>query len=370
MKKPLQRLAIALVSIVVFFGAAELLLRWNGFWYPPVEAIQVWNRVEDEEMRLGRSLHENTGRQMWRPRAGAEVPWGGTVNEAGYRGPLLAKEKKPGVVRIATLGDSSTFGHSVEYEQTYSAQLEKLLDAAGYDCEVLDAGVVGFSIRQGIERYDELVREYRPDFVIEAFGAVNDHLPAIQSVPDKEKIAMNLGVGGYWTQKGMQLRQGCRVVQFVAKRIDLARGVTSDVRDREFKKQKREAELEASVGNVDWVGKRRVSLDDFEASLLELQTRVEADGARLILVSMPRQPNVEKRAPVLLQYSQKVADFAARQGLDWVDGRSAFAAALADGKKVDELFADAYHPKPFGHRLLAIELGKVIAARLQAAKRE
>lgn len=370
MRPPLKRLAIALVSVAVFFGAAELVLRWSGFWYPPVESIQVWNRQEDKEMRLGRSLHENTGRQMWRPRAGADVPWGGTVNEAGYRGPLLTKEKPPGVVRIATLGDSSTFGHSVEYEQSYSAQLEKLIDAAGYDCEVLDAGVVGFTIRQGIERYDQLVREYRPDFVIEAFGAVNDHLPAIQSVPDKDKIAMNLGVGGFWTQLGMSLRQDSRVVQFVFKRVDLARGVTSDVRDREFKKQKREAELESSVGTVDWAGKRRVPLDDFEACLLDLQKRVEADGARLILLSMPRQPIVEKRAPVLLQYSQKIAEVGARQGLDVVDGRAAFAQALAGGKRVEELFADSYHPKPFGHRLLAVELGKVIVARLQAAKRE
>lgn len=368
MQMVVKRLALALASLVLFFGAAELLLWWSGFWYPPVEPIQVWNRVEDKDMRLGRSMHEYTGRQLWRPRAGAEIPWGGSVNRDGYRGPALQREKTPGVLRIATLGDSSTFGHSVEYQDTYSAQLEKLLDLAGYECEVLDAGVVGFTIRQGLERYDELVRPYRPDIVIEAFGAVNDHLMAIGSVPDKEKIALGLGIGGFWTQIGMTLRQESRVVQFAAKRVDAAKGITSNDRDREFRKQLAESQLERTVGELDWPGKRRVPLEDFEECLLELQRRVEADGGRLILLSMPRQPAVEKRAPVLVQYSQKVVEVGVRQGLDVVDGRAAFTAALESGRKVEELFADSYHPRPLGHRLLAQELGRVIVARLEAAK--
>ncbi|MCC6405794.1 MAG: hypothetical protein IT453_01415 [Planctomycetes bacterium] len=368
MPKLVKRLLIALLSVTVFFGAAEALLRANGFEYPPLEPIQVWNRVEDKEIRLGTSMHEYAERQMWRPRVGAEVPWGGTINEFGYRGPALKKEKTPGVLRIATLGDSSTFGHSVKYEDTYSAQLEKFLDVAGYDCEVLDAGVVGFTIRQGIERYDELVREFQPDIVIEAFGAVNDHLQALQSVPDKEKIAMNVATGGFWTQIGLWLRQDSRIVHFVAKRIDLAKGVTSDVRGKVFLERKKEAELDPYVGLVKFPGKRRVPLDDFEACLLELEKRVEADGGRLILVSMPRQPEVEAKSPVLLEYSKMVLDVGARQGLDVVDGRALFQAALAEGRTVEQLFADAYHPKPAGHRLLAQALGKAIVAHLPATK--
>jgi lysophospholipase L1-like esterase len=349
--------------LVVFFGGAELVLRWRKFDYPPVEPIQVWNRVEDRDMRLGTSIHEYTARQLWRPRAGAEVPWGGTVNEDGYRGPVRSLEKPPGVFRVVTLGDSSTFGHSVQYEETYSAQLEKLLRLAGFECEVIDCGVVGFSIRQGIERYDELARRYHPDVVVEAFGAVNDHLQAIGSLPDKEKIEQNVTTGDYWTELAMSIRQKWRVVQFIAKRVDLAKGITSDVRDREFKKELVASKLEKSVGNVDWPGKRRVPLADFEACLFELQKRVEADGARLVLLSMPRKPNVEKREPVLAEYSKTVEEVGARQGLDVVDGRALFQAALQQGRKPEELFADDYHPKPPGHRMLAEELAKAIVAR-------
>ena len=103
MPKIVKRLLIALVSVILCAGALELWLRWNGFEYPPVEPIQIWNRVEDRDMRLGQGLHEYAGRQLWRPRPGAEIPWGGTVNELGYRGPVLKPEKTPGVLRIATL---------------------------------------------------------------------------------------------------------------------------------------------------------------------------------------------------------------------------------------------------------------------------
>ncbi|MCE9592912.1 MAG: hypothetical protein K8S98_01860 [Planctomycetes bacterium] len=369
MPKFAKRFLIALVSVVVFFGAAEELLRWNGFEYPPIEPIQVWNRLEDRDIRLGKSMHEYAERQLWRPNAGAEIPWGGTVNELGYRGPVLKKEKTPGVLRIATMGDSSTFGHSVKYEETYSAQLEQMLNGAGVRCEVLDAGVVGFTIRQGLERYDELVREFHPDIVIEAFGAVNDHLQAIQSVADKDKIAMRIAAGGFWTQMAMTLRQQSRLVHYAAKLADQSKGTTSNDRDKIFKQRRRENEIDSLVGRLDFVGMRRVPLDDFELCLLEFQRRVEADGGRLILMSMPRQPAVEKASPVLVQYSQKVAEIGARQGLVVVDGRAVFQAALAaDASKVEQLFADSYHPKPAGHRLLAQELAKAIVAQSKPAK--
>jgi hypothetical protein len=87
----------------------------------------------------------------------------------------------------------------------------------------------------------------------------------------------------------------------------------------------------------------------------------------LILLSMPRQPSVERQSPVLLEYSAKILEVGAREGLDVVDGRAAFERAMASGKRIDELFADSYHPKPYGHRLLAQELGKRIVARLEVA---
>ncbi len=360
MPKFLLRALIAIVSIVLVLGVIELVLRLSGFVYPPVEPIQIWNRLEDKDMRLGKSLHVESPEQLWVPNAGAEIPpaWAKDerVNEAGYRGPVLSLAKKPGVLRIATLGDSSTFGYAVGYADTYSAQLEKLLNENGVKAEVLDGGVIGFTVRQGLERYRKLIRDYKPDVVIEAFGAVNDHLPALQGIADNQKIRMHVELGGYWTQIGITLRSELRIAHWMAKFSDDAHPERRKARDDAFIAERERAKIENQMGKVDWKGLRRVPLVDFEACLMELKSAVEADGARLILISMPRQPMIEKQEPVLLEYSKKVLEIGEREKLDVVDGRALFAAELAKGKTVQDLFKDAYHPAPLGHSLLAHEL--------------
>src|SRR5258705_865774 len=116
------RILIAVASPVVFLALLELGVAVWGFQYPPADSplafVDPLLRVE------GGLLHEPSARQIWRPRAGAKIPWGhgDRVNDAGFRGPLLRLEKTPGVLRIATIGDSSTFGHSVAWEETYSAR--------------------------------------------------------------------------------------------------------------------------------------------------------------------------------------------------------------------------------------------------------
>jgi lysophospholipase L1-like esterase len=359
----LKRAALAVASVVVFFGLLELGLRAAGFWYPPEdEPIAIWNRLEDQDMRMGRGMHASVPRQLWVPRPGSDVPWGKaeTINAAGYRGPLRPLEKRPGCVRIVTLGDSSTFGHSVPYEGTYSAQLETLLREHGLDVEVIDFGVVGYTIRQGLERYKAVARAWHPDFVVAAFGAVNEHLQAPLDVVDADKIEAGMELGGFWAGLGLVLRKESRVVHLLCRCVDALRGVTEDDRHKAFMKVRKHENQRAYMGAVEWRGTRRVSLEDFERALVELEAAALADGARLVLLSMPRRKKIEKDSPVLLEYSALVARLARERGLPLVDGRAAFQAVLAGGAGEEALFADGYHPKPKGHRLLAMSLAQAI----------
>ena len=52
-----------------------------------------------------------------------------TINKSGFRGKDFAVDKAPGVVRIVTLGASSTFGFYNRDQDTYPYQLQSLLDA-------------------------------------------------------------------------------------------------------------------------------------------------------------------------------------------------------------------------------------------------
>ena len=78
---------------------------------------------------------------------------------------------------IVAMGDSLTEGLGVETAQAYPAQLERKLQAAGYNYAVINAGVSGETSSGALERID-WVLTLKPDIVILATGG-NDSLRAI-----------------------------------------------------------------------------------------------------------------------------------------------------------------------------------------------
>jgi len=261
-------------------GAVELSLILVDFrWAPPESPIVV--EVPGGWTDDGK-IHRKDVRTLWHPSPGARIPWGDDerVNADGYRGPLLTVERQSATLRIATLGDSSTFGHSVAYEECYSARVGVLItERTGRAVEILDAGVVGHSVRQGLERWRTLVRAYRPDIVVAAYGAVIEHVAAM-GLPDDELIreqVMNTSPVVMWTRR---LRSDLRMAHMTACLADLARGGRLELQQRRWHDEVRSSEQLGAIGTVDWLGKRRVSLDEFERFLLEMRDEVRATGAR------------------------------------------------------------------------------------------
>lgn len=76
--------------------------------------------------------------------------------------------------KIVAFGDSLTAGLGLTAEETYPAQLQKLLDQAGYRYEVVNAGVSGDTTSGGLRRMD-WVLDGDVKFVILELGA-NDIL--------------------------------------------------------------------------------------------------------------------------------------------------------------------------------------------------
>jgi lysophospholipase L1-like esterase len=73
------------------------------------------------------------------------------VNSHGTRGPDFQTDKPVGTIRILSLGDSRTFGWGLADEETYSRQLERLLQeraGSGKRIEVINAGVNAWSYLQ------------------------------------------------------------------------------------------------------------------------------------------------------------------------------------------------------------------------------
>ena len=371
-KKKLIGLGVSFGTLVLLAGglyAWELQLRSTDFKYMPHDVpIVVWNPEKDAELRDGSGLHESDPLQLWKPRVGAAIPWppdsAEIVNDAGYRGPLRPEEKPNGVVRILTFGDSSSFGHSVPYERSYSAQLEALLAERGVEAEVLCMGVVGSTILQGLARYEHFSRAWEPDFVTIAYGAVNDHLQGPDRMGDAEKIAAGAQPGGRLTALWLQLRKDWLVLHKIAYWMDEGdEGVLTERRNY-FSKKKKQHRERKGIGQPDWEGVRRVTPDEFRAAIGDWNDAVTADGAQLVLVAMPRKEQAEVVAPILSMYTDFTRERANEDGLPLVNSWQTFKDAIAAGATEEELFVDRYHPTARGHRLMAEEMAGVIANAL------
>src|SRR5262249_47216425 len=81
----------------------------------------------------------------WLPKEFQSNPvWRIALNDEGFRSaPFTAK--RPGVLRIACIGDSWTFGMNVDQDRTYPARLDALLraQAGGREVEVMNFGILG-----------------------------------------------------------------------------------------------------------------------------------------------------------------------------------------------------------------------------------
>lgn len=89
-----------------------------------------------------------------------------TINDHGFRGPWFRGPKDPGVVRIAAVGDSVTFGWAVADDETYPAQISRLLDQAGVPHEIVNFGIPGYNAANELALYEQLVRPHEPDIVV------------------------------------------------------------------------------------------------------------------------------------------------------------------------------------------------------------
>jgi lysophospholipase L1-like esterase len=112
----------------------------------------------------------------WLPPAFRSNPvWRIALNDEGFRSAPIVAGKRAGVLRIACIGDSWTFGMNVNQDQTYPARLETLLkqQKPAPDVEVMNFGVLGYSSFQGLELLKRRVLDLHPDVLVIGFG-MND----------------------------------------------------------------------------------------------------------------------------------------------------------------------------------------------------
>jgi lysophospholipase L1-like esterase len=97
---------------------------------------------------------------------------GGFLNSDGFKDGEFAIHKDDNLIRIAMLGDSITKGTGVPLGQTFSDQLEDMLNRkskasnSGIRYEVMNFGVGGYNIESEMEILKVYALKYKPDVVV------------------------------------------------------------------------------------------------------------------------------------------------------------------------------------------------------------
>ena len=104
----------------------------------------------------------------------SEVDYSIKINSQSMRDVEHTINKQGDKKRILGLGDSFTFGCSVDYEYAYLTQLEKKLNNNGNKVEIIKAGVGGYGTDNEYYYLANYGLKYKPDIVLVGFFVGND----------------------------------------------------------------------------------------------------------------------------------------------------------------------------------------------------
>jgi len=279
--------------------------------------------------------------------------------------------KPAGEFRALMLGDSITMGDGVPSAETFSEQLEALVEnrpSRFRSFRVINTGVNGYATSQELRILRESLR-FQPDFVALGF-CMNDVTDPF--VNDKARGGVDLDYHGVWQSQSPLLgylfnETGAgRLLQKFRARGASARKAklleTYNIREMALGSRSSPRFQEA------W----KLVLDD----LAEIHRTTSEQGLPLLLMVFPftfQLSEPEARVP-----QQILADFARERGIDLIDFTSPFEARVFQDRellawlrgrgyspaeierffawRIDELFLDSDHLTAEGHRLVAEQI--------------
>ena len=153
-------------------------LFWRGRPDFEQKYVNLFTAVESDEVR-------RAVLRRFSPSLPAELQgnptWRVKLDHEGFRGDALGR-KNPDALRVVCLGDSWTFGASVDQDASYPAQVEKLLATQypGKKLEVKNLGIIGHSSFQGVKLLPTAMA-LEPDVLVIAYAMNERHWAGYKS---------------------------------------------------------------------------------------------------------------------------------------------------------------------------------------------
>lgn len=177
---PLKDLVLLFISLLFAFLVAELGLRLIDLPVAKHGYLKEWRRPSET---LGWELIPNVKGSTT---LGYEV----AINSHGLRDEERPWSKPENTLRIFSAGDSFTFGYGLPLEYTYVKQLQMLLRAQKINADVINGGVVGYSLYQCLSMVKQVGLKYTPDIVIYFFYL--DDVGGIKTEEEAKRVAYDL----------------------------------------------------------------------------------------------------------------------------------------------------------------------------------
>jgi lysophospholipase L1-like esterase len=276
---------------------------------------------------------------FWSLRPGAAAPGLDLqINEYGLRGPELTP-KQPGELRVLSLGESTTFAAELSYAEAYSALLEQGLIQTVPErrIRVLNAGVPGYSLFQGVQYLLHRSPDLEPDVVLLYFG-YNDFLPV--AYLGQRTGSSDLGEGlNDWELYDLRRTLLGRMGSWLMQYSNLYRGVIQ----RRARRHAAGVRRESSRPRVPPIHRER---------LLDLALGYTQQVGIQLVVVIPVYRNFDAHVELLRGWVE-------RNGVVAVDLPERLEHALRGSRT--ELFPDRIHPSPAGHRLIAAEIVETLS---------
>lgn len=287
-----KKLLLALLIPLFLLGLAETALRLADFQYASRQKI-LWTPTiagydRTFEYRLQTRL--DPPGYVWRTQPNTAY-----TDADGFRLPALSVKKKPGRIRIAFLGGSTTQGQRHSYAERAIRILNAALDEDLY--EALNVACSSYSTHQSLLALESWVFERDPDLVC-VYHGWNDWLYADDGYGDQEKDAFagSAQTAGAWKRS---LLRRSRLAQGLARCIDAL--------------------------DYSWP-RPRVSPDQFEENLRAMARLCSSRGKELIIFTRPpldpeSAPSLEGLARKHLKTYNAASDADAQQSIheDCVD---------------------------------------------------
>jgi len=362
--------SLAVAVLVVLLLCAEMVLRFGPWEIEPALRLdyETFVAVKVDHKGAFRYIYMRDNDLFWKGRP--DTKWTGRVghdipaemNSHGFRQREFSLAKPASTLRIACLGDSRTFGLGVWEKETYPRQLEGLLRARhpGHtEIEVLNLGVMGYSMFQGWISLNINAPLMQPDVVTFAFG-FNDMMPAKH--PDS--VYYENGHSGLG-----KLRQFlCKSKLFVVYEMLVLRVTRELTKKPEPHVLKGQEDMYEEIGCAQIGGElkienRRVSDDQYEELLVKAIDFCKSRSILPIVISIP-QRSLHKpylQAPKYHELMNRVCD---KCGVKVIDLLPACMECINSGpeeeisERVEQLLLGVCHPAPHGHSLIAEEIAK------------